>query len=87
MFAVGSNSLDIKALESWIGWRLNPDHLGVLFETSFEIVEISHIDHIPCNTGLRAEVSSQVSLGSTVDIIDSQEMIIFGEETEACCNS
>jgi len=71
-FADVSNSFDVWALECGVCWRLNPHQFGILLECSSNLLEIWHVGHWPFLSRVWSVDLSQVSLGTSVDVINAK---------------
>ena len=77
-----SDFFNVEDFQSWVGWGFEPDDLGVFVDGGSHVGHGVHVDHIESDVGGWQEALSQVSLGSTVDIVNAQDMVAVLQETE-----
>lgn len=77
LFDCVSNCLNVETLQSWVGWSLEPDEPGVGLDHGLELVDVREVVEINFNAGVWSKDHSEVSLGSTVDIIDAEDVVTF----------
>jgi hypothetical protein len=69
------NSGNVCALKSRIGWGLDPHEFGIWLNSSFDFLEVSEINQIILYTILWRVNPSNISLCTTINIINAKEVV------------
>lgn len=75
-------SFDVDELDEGVGGGFNPNQRGVFLEGILEGIEVGKINEIDGEVELFDGESSQVSVGTTVDIIRDDDVGFLGEGVE-----
>mmetsp|Transcript_103026 Transcript_103026/g.142525 ORF Transcript_103026/g.142525 Transcript_103026/m.142525 type:complete len:318 (+) Transcript_103026:33-986(+) len=69
------NGLNVENLQSRVGGSLKPDNLGVLLEAFLEHLDVREIRHSEFKTKVGTNNLLEVSLGTTVNVINAKNMV------------
>jgi len=73
---------NVCAFQGWIRWRLDPHDFCVFLDGVLNFLKIRHVNHVPLNLRLWRETLSQVSLSTSVNIIDAKQVVTLLQHAE-----
>jgi hypothetical protein len=67
--------IDVDKLHGGVGWGLDPDELGVFGDGVLDVLDISHVNEFDIDTEIVLGEQSQISLGSSINIVTYDDVI------------